>query len=226
LQHIAGWRRLSCTVLPIQARSALKQRGTPVAASTLDGHTEGDRTMGTQTSALTRATLATAVATAALSFSLGTAAFAQQPSVSVRGDDITIRGCVGRATPGAGLAQPSLVWTRSDIMLSNAMSVGGAAPSSLADRVFYWLDDEDDLAKHVGQQVEIKGDLGDFKKGEIEMKRDGEFTNIELKLGGKTEKARVPTAWLGTSAREREVDIISRKVDVDKVKVIGACERH
>jgi hypothetical protein len=110
-------------------------------------------------------------------------------------------------------------------MLSNAMSVDGEAPAALADRVFYWLDDEEDLAKHIGQQVEIKGDLGDFKKGEIETKRDGEFTNIELKLGDKKEKARVPTAWLGTPASEGEVQIISRKVDVDKVTVIGSCER-
>jgi hypothetical protein len=177
--------------------------------------------MSNHASAITRATLATA----ALSFSVGAAMFAQQPSVTVRGDDITIRGCVGRAAPGIGLTRPSLVWTRSDIMLSNAMSVGGQAPVALADRVFYWLEDEEDLAKHVGQQVEVKGDLGDFKKGEIEMKRDGEFTDIELKLGDKKEKARVPTAWLGTPASEGDVQIISRKIDVDKVEVIGACER-
>ncbi len=177
--------------------------------------------MNTQASAITRASLATA----ALSLSIGAAVFAQQPSVTVRGDDITIRGCVGRAAPGTGLTRPSLVWTRSDIMLSNAMSVGGQAPAALTDRVFYWLDDEEDLAKHIGQQVEIKGDLGDFKKGEIEMKRDGEFTEIELKLGDKKEKARVPTSWLGPPASEGDVQIISRKIDVDKVKVIGACER-
>jgi len=165
------------------------------------------------------------LAIAALSLSIGAASFAQQPAVTVRGDDITIRGCVGRSAPGTALAQPSLVWTRSDIMLGNAMSIGGAAPSSLADRVFYWLEDEEDLAKHVGQQVEIKGELEDFKKGEVELKRDGEFTNIEMKLGGKTEKARVPTAWLGTQRGESDVDIISRKIDVDKVTVIGACER-
>lgn len=177
--------------------------------------------MNIQASVFPRATLASA----ALALSLGSAAFAQQPSVTVRGDDITIRGCVGRAAPGSALTQPSLVWTRSDIMLSNAMSIGGAAPSSLADRVFYWLEDEEDLAKHVGQQVEVKGELEDFKKGEVELKRDGEFTNIEMKLGGKKEKARVPTAWLGAPRGESDVDIISRKIDVDKVTVIGACER-
>jgi hypothetical protein len=149
-------------------------------------------------------------------------AAAQEPSVRVKGDDITIRGCVGRATPGAGLTQPTLVWTRSDIMLSNAMSVQASGTTALTDRVFYWLDDEDDLAKYIGQQVEIKGDLGDFKKGEIELKRDGAFTDIEMKLGGKTEKARVPTAWLGSRSDE-DIEIVSRKVDVDEVKRLGAC---
>ena len=170
---------------------------------------------------LARATLATA----ALSFSVGAAVFAQQPSVTVRGDDITIRGCVGSAAPGASLLRPSLVWTRNDIMVSNAMSVGGGAPAPLADRVFYWLEDEEALAKHVGQQVEVKGELGDFKTGEIKFKRDGEFTDIEMKLGGKKEKARVPTAWLGTQAGDGDVQIISRKIDVDKVTVLGACHR-
>src|SRR5688572_113803 len=122
------------------------------------------------------------------------AAVAQEPSVRVKGDNITIRGCVGRQAPGSGLAQPTLVWTRSDIMLSNAMAVQASGQSALTDKVFYWLEDEEDLTKYIGQQVEIKGDLGDFKKGEIELKRDGDFTDIEMKLGGKKEKARVPTA--------------------------------
>jgi len=168
----------------------------------------------------TRATLATV----GLSLTIGVAAaIAQQPSVRVKGDDITIRGCVGHSTPGAGLTTPTLVWTRSDIMLSNAMSVQSSGQTALNDKVFYWLENEQDLVKHIGQQVEIKGDLGDFKKGEIEMKRHGEFTDIEMKLGGKTEKARVPTSWLGAKADEGEVKIVSRKVDVDKVKVLGSC---
>ena len=166
----------------------------------------------------------TTLATVGLSLAIGVAAaIAQQPSVRVHGNDITIRGCVGRSSPGAGLTTPTLVWTRSDIMLSNAMSVQASGQTALTDKVFYWLEDEEDLAKYVGQQVEIKGDLGDFKKGEIELKRDGQFTKIEMKLGGKTEKARVPTSWLGTNADEGDVTIVSRKVDVDKVKALGAC---
>jgi hypothetical protein len=159
---------------------------------------------------------------AGASLSIATlAAAGQQPSVAVRGDDITIRGCVSRAQPGRGSFGPApLLWTRGDIMLNNASAINAA---QLTDRVFYWLDDDEDLAKHVGQMVEVKGDLGDFKKGEVEIDRDGDFTKIELKLGGKTEKVRVPTAWLGAPREEGDFDIVSRKIDVDKVSVIGAC---
>lgn len=163
--------------------------------------------------------LTMSLAAASLSFAT-LAAAGQQPSVVVNDDEITIRGCVGRVTPGGPADERMLVWTRGDIMLSNPSALRSG---QLAERVFYWLDDDDDLSKHVGQMIEVKGDLGDFEKGEIEFDRDGDFTEIELKLDGKTEKARVPNALLGPYRSEGEIDIVSRKIDVDDVKVIGAC---
>jgi hypothetical protein len=112
-----------------------------------------------------------------------------------------------------------LVWTRGDLMLSNPSLLGGLAP----DRVFYWLEDDEDLSEHIGQLVEVRGDLGDFEKGEVEFDKEGDFTEIELKLDGKTEKARVPTSWLGAPRGDAEFDIVTRKIDVDEVKVLGAC---
>ena len=90
---------------------------------------------------------------------------------------------------------------------------------------FYWLEDDDDLAKHVGQMVEVKGDLKDFETGEVEIEREDDFTEIELDLDGKKEKARVPTAWLrGTGAdRDQEFEIAARRIDVEEVRVLGAC---
>ena len=156
---------------------------------------------------------------AAASLSVATlAAAGQQSTVVVDNDDITIRGCVGRVSPAA--TERMLVWTRGDIMLSNPNALRSG---QLADRVFYWLDDDEDLSKHVGQMIEVKGDLGDFERGEVEFDRDGDFTDVKLKLDGKTEKARVPTAWFGASRGEGDVDIIARKIDVDDVKVLGAC---
>ena len=46
---------------------------------------------------------------------------------------------------------------------------------------------------------EIKGELEDFEEGEIQVTRDGGFTEIELDIDGHKEKARVPTAWLGAA---------------------------
>jgi hypothetical protein len=163
---------------------------------------------------------------AALVCCIATAALAgQQPSVVVNDDDITIRGCVTRAAPEPLESQHVLVWTRGDIMLSSAMTVHAGQPAAVVQRVFYWLEDEDDLARHVGQMVEVKGELGSFETGELEIERDGAFTNIELELDGKTEKARVPTAWLGPARTEGEFDIAMRKVDVDDVTVVGPCQR-
>lgn len=172
----------------------------------------------------------------AVAVALGMAALApvsaQEPAVQVDGDDITLRGCV---TESSGqLPSPSmLVWSRGNMLLAGAQAASPAAPnpvgtSGLAGRVFYFLDDEDDLKKHVGQEIEIKGDLEDFEEGEVEIKRDGEFTEIELDFDGKEEKMRVPTAWLGgagaSDAKEQEIQIVGRRIDVDDIKVVGPCK--
>ena len=163
--------------------------------------------------------LTTWLAAASLSMTTLVAA-GQQPTVVVDDDDITIRGCVGPVSPGGPADERMLVWTKGDIMLRNPSALRSG---QLAERVFYWLEDDEDLSKHIGQMVEVKGDLGDFEKGEIEFDKDGDFTKIELKLDGDTEKARVPTAWLGAHRGEGQIDIVARKIDVDDIKVLGAC---
>jgi len=97
--------------------------------------------------------------------------------------------------------------------------------SGIAGRVFYWLEDDEDLSTHVGQLVEIEGDLEDFEIGEVEIEQDGDFTEIELNLEGKKEKARVPTSWLRGigSERDQEFEIATRRIDVDDIRVLGAC---
>jgi hypothetical protein len=153
----------------------------------------------------------------------------QQPGLSVDKDDITIRGCVTRAerhqTP---VERVPLVWSRNDILVS--LSDTGRAAAGEGDpagRLLYWLDDED-LSEHVGQSVEIKGDLKDVDKGQVEIDRDDDFTTIELKFDGREEKARIPTPWLrawGTSDDNREFQVVVQRVDVDDVRVLGACSR-
>jgi hypothetical protein len=172
-----------------------------------------------------------------LSFAVAAAAAiplaAQQPAVTVDGDDITITGCIGKVDTQVPAPPAMLVWSRSDIMLAGVKAGGEGAPnpvgtSGVSGRVFYWLDDDEDLSKHVGQRVEIKGELEDFEKGEIEIKQDGEFTEITLDLDGKEEKARVPTSWLQDAGADKEqsYEIAARRFDVEDIRVLGACDER
>ena len=168
---------------------------------------------------------------AAMALTVGIASVsAQQTTVTIDDDDITIRGCVRSVDIRAAVPATMLVWTRGDIMLAGVTGLGINSPNpvgstGIAGRVLYWLENDDDLARHVGQMVEIKGDLEDFETGDIEIDRKGDYTEIELDLDGKEEKARVPTSWLrGTGAdRDQEFDIAVRRIDVDDVSVLGAC---
>jgi hypothetical protein len=157
-------------------------------------------------------------------------AAAQEAVAIIDGDDITIRGCVRPVDVRASVPTSILVWTRGDIMLVGVAAAGSNAPnpvgtSGIAGRVFYWLEHDDDLSNHVGQLVEITGDLKDVETGEVEIDREGDFIEIELDLDGKEERARVPAAWLGGTGagRDQEFEIVARRIDVDDVRVLGAC---
>ncbi len=110
-------------------------------------------------------------------------------------------------------------------MLAAAEARSTAVP--LRDRVFYWLDDDegDDLAKHRGQRVEIRGELEDFEKGKVEVDRKDDYTKVKLHLDGKTEEAKVPSSWLNewANAKDQKFDIVARRIDVKKINVIGSC---
>jgi hypothetical protein len=167
-------------------------------------------------------------ATAAVVAASAVALSAQRPGVDVDKDDITIRGCVTRAERYNPVDKMPLVWSRNDVLVS--LSEGWDRDRRTADKVngrlFYWLEDED-LSDHVGQMVEIKGDLEDLERGQFEIDRKKDFTTLELKFDGKSEKAKLPTPWFAApnSKDEREYDVVVQKVDVDDVKVLGACNR-
>jgi hypothetical protein len=156
---------------------------------------------------------------------LATSTAAQQPIVSVDGDDVTITGCLARASGVLPLYTPTiLVWTRGDIMLT-APATGPAVGTTDADqRLLYWIEQEDELIGHLGKRVEIQGEFEDFERGKIEVERDDDSVVMELDLGGREEKVRVPAAWFGDSVPDDlEVHFIARKVDVGNVRVLGAC---
>ncbi len=152
---------------------------------------------------------------------------AQRPAVEIDDDDIKMTGCITRVTVPAAARPDLLIWSRGDIMLAGAaaLSPHGDGSPGLAQRIFYWLDDEDDLSKYAGQRVEIEGDLEDFEEGEIEIERDGTFAEIRLELDGDEDEARVPLSWLGTHVADHDLKahFAARKIDVDEVRVLGSC---
>lgn len=168
---------------------------------------------------------------AALVGALPAGAFAQAGD---RDDQFVVSGCV---TPSrdvrVGTGPQSLfVWSRGDVYLASpTTNFKPAEPVGTTGSfipVFFWIDDENDFAKHVGHRVEIVGEMsGRVRKGELEIKHDNGFTDLEFEVGGREAKARVPRAWFGPAVRENnrdvDVDVDVRTIDVEKVTVLGAC---
>lgn len=172
--------------------------------------------------------LLTYCATAVVALTSAASLAAQRPGLDLDKDEITIRGCVTRAEQYKPIDKMPLVWSGDDVLvaLSDGMDGQRFVKDNAVGRLFYWLEDRD-LSDHVGQIVEIKGDLEDVEEGELEIQRKDDYTTLELKFDGKTEKARLPTPWFAAprSTDEREFDVVVQKVDVDDVKVMGACGR-
>ena len=166
------------------------------------------------------------LAIAAVASAVGVSAAAQQPTTIVKGDEIRMSGCVTRTDPAAMTSGSVLAWTRGDLLLSRAVIEGypvGTSGVAGPGGVVYYLDKGDDLAKHMDQLVEVKGDLEDIETGRVEIDHKGDFTEVKIKLDGDEDKVRVPTAWFGTQVRDKEYNIIARKIDVEEVRVLGPC---
>jgi hypothetical protein len=154
---------------------------------------------------------------------------AQQQMVTVEGDSVVITGCLARVTGSPSIAPTSLVWSRGDLMLASAAAAGAnvglpVGTTGVGDRVFYWLDDEDDLTEHIGKNVRIRGEVDDLEQGQIEIDRDGDYAEVKLEFDGKEEEIRVPMHFLGRGIRDDvDIDIVARKVDVNDVDVLGPC---
>jgi hypothetical protein len=96
-------------------------------------------------------------------------------------------------------------------------------------RILYWLDDDDDeVAKLMGQLVEVTGEVeGDVKRGEIDVERENGMIELEIKADGRkanVKLADVPSA-IGTSGsvKDREVELpyVVRKLDVKSARSLA-----
>jgi hypothetical protein len=180
--------------------------------------------------------ISTFVPTVGLVAALTATAAAQQAPAGDKDDQVVISGCVMTAGDHDTSSPRSLlVWSKGDVYLESATTTvkpsehgTPVGTSGASEPIFYWIDDDDDLAKHAGHQVEIVGELSDeLDEGEFEVDHDGEFTEIELDVNGKEAKARVPSAWLGpaTAGKDSEFDVAVRVLDVERVNMTGSCRR-
>ena len=150
-----------------------------------------------------------------------------------RFDDKSIKltGCLVKGEGDGGYlvtnlpSEPASTASATAIVPSAVGTSGGSAP------MFYWLDDNHDLERHVGHRVEIDGRLkGDLKEGEIKLERRNNWTDVTVKSDGRSMKAVVPNASMfPASPRDersnRKVAAIVRKVDVEHVRMLAArCE--
>jgi hypothetical protein len=143
--------------------------------------------------------------------------------------DVTITGCVVKGDGG---------YVLSDVLPENSAAAAVAGTPStpqpagtvMPGRVLYWLHDDEDLADHAGQKVEVRGELeGDIEKGNISAEREGGLIELEFKIeGNKKVTVKVPEvpATIGTSGavgdREKDFAFVVRKIDVDSVKMISS----
>jgi hypothetical protein len=138
-------------------------------------------------------------------------------------EEIKLTGCLVRGEDGGylltnGPTEPG--WQRAD----TSVTPGAVGTSGTVASIFYWLEDDDDLRSHVGQRVEVEGELkGEIADGEIEIDRKDKWTEITIKADGDTLEARVPhMSVVPVGDGDRKVPVLVRKVDVNRVRMVAA----
>ena len=139
--------------------------------------------------------------------------------------DIRLSGCLVRGQNGDGYLMTNVpgeaAWQRP----ADATVVPGpVGTSGTVSTIFYWLSKRDGLDEHVGHEIEIEGKLrGDLKDGRIRVEPQGEWTDVEIEADGETLKAKVPRSLLVVPAgSDRRVDVLVRKVEPQKVRMLAA----
>jgi hypothetical protein len=141
-------------------------------------------------------------------------------------ETVKLSGCLVRGEGDGGYLltnPPAEPWLASS---DRRVTPSGLGTSGDYATIFYWLDGHDDLRQHIGHRIEIEGDLkGDVKQGEIKTVRKDNWTELTVRSDGQTMKAQVPNMSLFPAPdrdKERTGDILVRRVDVERVRMIGA----
>lgn len=162
-------------------------------------------------------------------FGLSAQLVAQQPVVvNANSDDrVTLVGCVIKGDGGSVLSNVADPW--GSVPAGSAATTVTSA-SSVAGRVFYWLDGDNDLDDHAGRKVEVVGKLdNEIDNAKISVEREDKMVEIEFKADGErkvTVKVPEAPAAVGTSGkvsdRESTHRIVIRKIDVKSIKVLAS----
>jgi hypothetical protein len=178
---------------------------------------------------------------AGLAVALGTATAAQQAAVGARevardGDEVTLVGCVVKGEGGfvlSGAGQGFVVETsRTTVGTSGTTTTTTTSPAAAVppagSRIIYWLDiddDDDELENHAGRRVEMKGKVeGDVDRGEIEVERENDMIELEIKAKGEKITIKLPDTPAAppnagaVTDRPKDVPFVVRKLDVKSVK--------
>ena len=148
-------------------------------------------------------------------------------AVSAAADDKDIRlsGCLVRGQDGEGYLMTNVPGEAAWQQPGDATVVPGpVGTSGTISTIFYWLDKRDGLEDHVGHEIEIEGKLrGDLKDGRIRVEPQGEWTDVAIEADGQTLKAKVPRSLLVVpDGSDRRVDVLVRRVEAQKVRMLAA----
>jgi hypothetical protein len=189
-------------------------------------------------------------AAAGLALAMSTAVAAQQAAavgatpVAVDGKELTLVGCVVKGEGGYVLSGSgpgfTVETTRTTVdsggvttTTTTTRTTGAPAIPAADQRIIYWLDDDDnELEEHAGQRVEVKGKVeGDVDRGEIEVERENNMIELEIKAKGDKITIKLPDTpaanqgAVGTSGmvtdRPQDIPFLVRKLDVKSVKRIA-----
>lgn len=141
--------------------------------------------------------------------------------------DITLRGCVVRGVEKDTFAITNVTEIKKDGLSTIPSSTQG-------HRVILWFNNDGKFKEHVGELIEVKGEMGEIKETEIELKagkqKDGGLV-AEFEGPGKDVKVSndVIGSEIGTAGRtegdkgKKDLKAFLVKVDVDDVKRISNC---
>jgi hypothetical protein len=143
----------------------------------------------------------------------------------LRDKSIKLAGCLVRGEGDGGYLLISHAFDPATASADGApVTPGTVGTTGDFATIFYWLDGNGDLRKHVGHRVEIVGDAkGDVKEGEMKVDRKDSWTELTVKSDGRTMTARVPQASIVAGPDPlRKLDVLVRKIDVEHVRMLAA----